>query len=278
MTDEAAAQATTDEQTQEPTALQQAAQESQTAAIPATTAATTATPADRIPEKFRTMRADGTIDLEASSAKMAESYSYLEKKLGSGEAPPKSPDEYQVTFSEDAPITFDDIKGDPQIQDFIGEAHKLGMTNAQVSMALDKYLKVLPQDLEAYSELTAQETVAQLKADVWKSDAELKQGLSDAYRAVSMVAGDDADYLMNRFGNDPKFIQFVAKFGEGLREDSPPQAMQMLAADDFNEAKMSLAQQLVDMAPNDPRRAAILKKQTELYERQVGTQPAYGLG
>jgi len=272
MTDEAAAQATTDEQTtQEPTALQQAAQETQAAPV-------TATPADKIPEKFRTLKDDGTVDLEASSAKMAESYSYLEKKLGSGDAPPKSADEYQVTFSEDTPIAFEDIKDDPVMQDFMQGAHQHGLTNAQVSYVLDQYLKVLPSDIEAHSELRANDAIATLKETTWKDDASLKAGLSDAYRAVSTVAGDDAEYLMDKYGNDPAFIRFAAMFGNGMREDSAPQAMQMIPAEQFAEASQSITQQLMEMKSNDPRRAGLLRKQEEMYAKQYGNAPAHGLG
>lgn len=272
MTDEAAAQATTDEQTtQEPTALQQAAQETQAAPV-------TATPADKIPEKFRTLKEDGTVDLEASSAKMAESYSYLEKKLGSGEVPPQSHADYAPVFSDDVPISFEDIKDDPALQSFMEGAHKVGFTNAQVSYALDQYLKVLPSDIDARDELRSNDCIGQLKETTWKDDASLKAGLSDAYRAVSTVAGDDADYLMNKYGNDPAFIRFAAMFGNGMREDSAPQAMQMIPAEQFAEASQSITQQLMEMKSNDPRRPALLRKQEEMYAKQYGNAPAHGLG
>lgn len=277
MTDEAAAQATTVDTAidttaaPEPTALRQAA-------VDTPAQAATATPVDKIPEKFRTVRDDGTVDLEASAAKMAESYSYLEKKLGSGEAPPKSPDEYAPVFSEGTPIAYDDIKEDPVLQEFMQGAHQVGLTNAQVSYVLDQYMKVLPQDIAAHSELDSAETINQLRETTWKTDVELKAGLADAFRAVNMVAGDDADYLMDRYGNDPAFIRFVAKFGEGLREDSPPQAMQMVSPEEFTESSMAIAQQLMDMPMNDPRRPALLKKQEEMYRKQYGETPAHGLG
>jgi hypothetical protein len=280
MTDEAAAQATTDEAAPatEPTALQQAAQSQPAVANQETNVATQATPVDKIPEKFRTMRDDGTVDLEASAAKMAESYSYLEKKLGSGEAPPKSHTDYAPVFSDDAPIAFDDIKDDPVLQSFMEGAHQVGLTNAQVSYVLDQYLKVLPSDIEARDELLANDCIGQLKETTWKDEATLKAGLADAYRAVSTVAGEDADYLMATYGNDPAFIRFAAQFGNGMREDSPPQAMQMIPAEQFTEASYALTQQLMDMPVNDPRRPALLARQAEMYAKQYGTDPAHGLG
>lgn len=277
MTDSAAPATTEEATTTEPTALQQAAQEA--APQQTTQPTTTSLPvAERIPEKFRTMKEDGTLDLEASAAKMSDSYSYLEKKLGSGEAPPKTPDEYQVQLSEEVGITFDDLKEDPQLKDFMAGAHSVGLTNAQVSYVLDQYMKALPGDLEAAATLRTEDCISALKETTWKTDIELKAGLADAYRAVSMVAGDDADYLMTKHGNDPAFVRFVAKFGEGLREDSPPQGAQIISADEFTDVVAGIRAELDAMSVNDPRRPALLKRQQELYDRQYGNAPAHGLG
>ena len=51
---------------------------------------------DYIPEKYRTNKEDGTLDLEASSRKVAEAYKQLETRFGSGDVPPKTADEYAV--------------------------------------------------------------------------------------------------------------------------------------------------------------------------------------
>ena len=267
MTDESAALATTEteEQPQEQSALRQAASQ-----------VTQTQDQASIPEKFQVKRDDGSLDYEASSLKMAQSYSYLEKKLGTGDAPPKSPDEYQVEFSPDVPIKFEELKDDEGIRGFMDGAHKLGMTNAQVSYVLDQYMQALPQDLQAMEELDARECVDALVSEMGQQQA--NKVLSDAYRAVAMVAGDDADYIMDKYGNDPVVLKYLAKFGSGLAEDSPPQAMQMIEPQQFNEITHELRQQLIDMPKNDPRREGVLAKLEGLYKRQVGDSPAYGLG
>lgn len=257
MSEQAAEQSTT-EQTEQPTqesALRQAA-----------TIAPAFTEQPVIPDKFQVKREDGTLDYEASSLKMAQSYTYLEKKLGTGEAPPKSPDEYQIQFSEGTPITFDELKGDQGIQDFMQGAHKLGMTNAQVNYVLDTYMQTLPQDLHAMAELDSRETVATLTQEFGAAGAQ--EVLADAYRAVVSVAGDDADYIMDNYGNDPIVIKFLAKYGEGLREDSPPLAMQTIDPQQFSETTHEIRQQLSEMNLQDPRRPALLAKLDELYNKQ----------
>jgi hypothetical protein len=139
-------------------------------------------------------------------------------------------------------------------------------------------MKVLPGDFEAYAELNANDCSAALKESTWRTDAELKQGYADAYRAVTMVGGEDADYLMQRYGNDPAFIRYAAKFGAGLREDSPPQAMQMIAPEEFADVTSTMRQQLMEMNINDPRRPALLAKLEALYTKQIGDKPAYTYG
>ncbi|WP_443701018.1 hypothetical protein [Pseudomonas sp.] len=51
---------------------------------------------DFIPEKYRVVKEDGSLDLDQSSRKLAESYKHLETRLGSGDVPPKTADEYAV--------------------------------------------------------------------------------------------------------------------------------------------------------------------------------------
>jgi len=60
-----------------------------------------APPTEFIPEKFRVLGADGkALDIEASARKMAESYAHLEGRVGSGDVPPKTADDYAVTVPE----------------------------------------------------------------------------------------------------------------------------------------------------------------------------------
>ena len=51
-----------------------------------------------IPEKYQVKKEDGSIDIEASSLKLAEAYGHLEKRLGSGDAPPKTAEELLATL------------------------------------------------------------------------------------------------------------------------------------------------------------------------------------
>jgi hypothetical protein len=79
---------------------------------------------------------------------------------------------------------------------------------------------------------------------------------------------------MDKFGNDPAFIRYNAMIGSGLREDSPPQAMQMVSPEEFTDKTHSLRQSLIDMPLHDPRRPAIQRQLDELYARQYGDTPS----
>ena len=74
-----------------------------------------------IPDKFKVTAEDGSVDYKATVAKMNESYSYLEKKVGTGEVAPKSADEYKIERED---FSFDDFKADESNKAFLEEAHK----------------------------------------------------------------------------------------------------------------------------------------------------------
>ena len=65
-------------------------------AVPASPAAS-APAAPSVPDKFLVKGQDGAIDHSATALKVAtEAYSNLERRLGSGEAPPASVDGYKI--------------------------------------------------------------------------------------------------------------------------------------------------------------------------------------
>lgn len=68
---------------------------------PASTVLNTGATNDWLPEKYRTNKEDGSLDLEASSRKVADAYRSLETRLGSGDVAPKTVDEYNVKLEGD---------------------------------------------------------------------------------------------------------------------------------------------------------------------------------
>src|SRR3546814_96352 len=141
---------------------------------------------DYIPEKYRTNKEDGSLDLEASSRKLAESYRHLETRLGSGDAPPKTFEEYAPKIEAEG-FNWDEFKADESTQSFLKGAHAKGMTNAQVEYAISEYLKAAPALVEGVAQLTAQARTATLKA-VWAHDAAMSAHVSATSRSPGVSA------------------------------------------------------------------------------------------
>ena len=243
------------------------------------TAATTQEPAggtvlnqgaapDFIPEKYRVTKADGSLDLEQSSRKVAEAYGHLEKRLGSGDAPPKTADEYAPKIEVEG-FNWEEFKADEGTQSFLKGAHAKGMTNDQVEFAIGEFLKAAPGLISGNAALTEADCTAALKT-LWADDKAMKSGVSASYRAAQAFASEgeapgNFDALMAKYGNDPDFIAFTANIGKELREDSPVNSNNPASGVDFNVKAAELRAQLEAMPTHDPKRAAVKAELDGMY-------------
>lgn len=212
-----------------------------------------------MPEKYIVKREDGTTDWEATALKQAGGYDSLSKRLGSGDAPPKAPEDYAPAVT--AGISLDKLKDDPKYQGFLKGAHARGMTNAQLGYVLDHYAMALQPD------------VAGAEADLrktWASDEQLQRGLAQSYRATAAYAGDDETRarLDAKFGNDPDFIRLMARIGNELHEDSPPAGITQAESDTLESMMGSAA--YLDSAHQD--HAATVRKVQALYAKKYPNQ------
>lgn len=224
--------------------------------------------ADFIPEKYRTNKEDGSLDLEASSRKVAEAYKHLETRLGSGDAPPKSFEEYAPKVEVEG-FNWDEFKADEGTQSFLKGAHAKGLTNDQVSFVIGEYMRVAPELVGGAAQLTQQDCTAALKA-AWGDDAAVKQNVGASYRAAQAFASEgqapgNFEALMSKYGNDPDFIAFTANIGKELREDSPINAGSPVSDQDFAVKTSELRNQLQALPLGDPKRAAVQQELDSLY-------------
>lgn len=236
--------------------------------------------ADFIPEKYRTNKEDGTLDLEASSRKVAEAYKHLETRLGSGDAPPKTVDEYTVKLEGVEGFNWDEFKKDESTQSFLKGAHAKGLTNDQVQYVIGEYMKAAPGLIEGGAQLTAQDCTAALKA-VWADEAAMKTNVTASYRAAEAFASEPGkpgnfQSLMAKYGNDPDFIAFTANIGKELKEDSAINGGQVNEAD-FNVRASELRTQLAAMPQHDPKRAGLKAELDAMYDRKYN-KPQSRLG
>lgn len=186
------------------------------------TALAAGAPPVTIPEKYQVKKEDGTLDVEASSLKLAEAYGHLEKRMGSGDVPPKTPEEYVVTVPDALKDTWKPAE-DPLLQGFLKDAHAAGFTQKQLDLALGKYMEVAPGLVNGSKELSAEDCTATLKTE-WKTDEQYKAGVSAAYKAAVGYFGADAEAIISEYGNDARIIRALSKIGAEMGEDTSASA------------------------------------------------------
>jgi hypothetical protein len=182
------------------------------------------------------MKDDGSLDLEASARKNAEAYTGLEKRLGSGGAPPASPGEYQIAAPEALKDAFQ--PEDPGFKKFLTAAHGVAMTQKQIDVTMGAFFEWAPKLIGAQQELDAEACVTQLQ-EVWTDPAALKQNFVGADRALKAYAGERYEKLALKFGNDPDAVWLLANIGKELKEDTTVDAQGAASADDIKALEAS---------------------------------------
>jgi hypothetical protein len=196
-------------------------------------------PSAWLPEKFRVKGADDALDVGASAQKMAEAYKHMETRLGSGDAPPKSPDEYDVKSDK---FDFAEFKADEANQAFLKSAHAKGLTNAQVEFVLGEYFERAPALVAGAGQLDAAATIEAVRQE-WGDKTDANLGL--AVKAA-MAAGFTLNQIKTSTDfNSPTLLKMAAFFGAQLGEDQPPSGggvsaeslQDMLASEAYNNPK-----------------------------------------
>lgn len=168
-----------------------------------------------IPEKFKVTAEDGSVDYKATVAKMNESYSYLEKKVGTGEVAPKSVDEYKLERED---FDFEEFKADESNKEFLTEAHKHGITNKQLDFLISEYDKRAVNLVSNSSQIDTDTTVQTLQSD-WGDKYEAN--IFNAVKAARACGITDEQINNPLIGNNVAFIKMAAYFGSQMTEDQP---------------------------------------------------------
>lgn len=168
-----------------------------------------------IPDKFKVTAEDGSVDYKATVAKMNESYSYLEKKVGTGEVAPKSVDEYKLERED---FDFEEFKADESNKEFLSEAHKHGITNKQLDFLLSEYDKRAVNLVSNSSQIDTDTTVQTLQSD-WGDKYEAN--IFNAVKAARACGITDEQINNPLIGNNVAFIKMASYFGSQMTEDKP---------------------------------------------------------
>lgn len=181
--------------------------------------------------------------------------------MGAGDAPPKTPDEYAPEVEG---LDMKAMGADPLYKGFLKGAHARGFSNADLSWVLGEY----QQRLALSNSPEAGE--AELRK-VWTDDAAMQKGLANCYRGGAAFAGgqEQLDRLMTKFGNDPDFVQFAARVGAELGEDSA--VVGITAAE--SETLEALMASEAYTNPSHAEHAKVVARTRALYEKKYPNQP-----
>lgn len=218
------------------------------------------------------MKEDGTLDMDASSRKLADAYGSLEKRFGSGEAPPKEVSEYKITVPDALKEAFDPAT-DVGMQGFLTGAHAAGLNQAQVDYVMGKYFEFAPQLAAGAAQFDTNTATAELKK-TWATDADFTRNVRNAYvgtNAAAQKAGLNVDEIMNGpLGNSPQFLRLMAALGPEFNEDPGAGNMGMTSQEDINAL-------LVSEAYTNPRHvdhAKVSAQVQKYFVRKHGTEAA----
>ena len=232
-------------------------------------------PNDWIPEKYRVIKADGQLDIEASARKVADAHRHLEQRLGAGDVPPKTPEEYDLKGLPET-IKIEDIKADPEMQSFLKSAHGKGLTNEQVSFVLNEYLQRAPKLVEGSRKLTVEEATKELRAH-WKDEASYQQNMGHAFRASNAIAQKAgvsfAELEQSGLGDHPLFIRLMASIGPELAEDAIPGGASAISPADWDAEVAAIRANPAYADPRHPEHKTLMAKMEKLYQQRYGTKP-----
>lgn len=230
-----------------------------------------------IPDKFVVKDAAGQIDHAATALKLArEGYLPLEKRLGSGDAPPHSIDGYKVNVPEafKETVKSEDLAKTPGVQALLKDLHGAGASQKVVDAAISAFMREGQALRAAMPAMDAANCEAELRqGEGWKTDEQYKQQVSTAFTAGKAIFGKDFDGIVKDYGNDPRLIRGLASIGKEMQEDMPasPEAQAQIQ-ENLDQLMASKSY----LNANDPQHAATMAKVSALTAKLAGQRPVQG--
>jgi hypothetical protein len=216
---------------------------------------------ERIPEKYRVAKADGTIDLEASTAKLLDGHTELEKTFGARKTAPKTPDEYAPKVEG---FDFEELKNDEQYKGFLKSAHARGFSNDDVSWILGEYAQRAGGDAGVMS---VDEFKAAMLSGEWKDEATYNQNMQLGLKAIRAYHPDITAEELNGLPNHPLVAKILAAVGKEVGEDRVVQVQPLSAADFDTQLAALQASEAYNNASHAEHAQAIAKVE-ELFNKR----------
>jgi hypothetical protein len=215
-------------------------------------------------EKVLVKGADGAEDWKATATKAEQARQHLERRLGTGETPPKDVGGY--TFEVPKELEGFELAGD-KVEAFKAEALKQGVTPGQFKWMMDSYLKAAPDLMGGVVTMQASQAREAL-AQVWQGDT-LQANLQASQRAVQAMPQDLQEATLE-LGTNPAFIRALAWMGSQMGEDRAPGNTQAAPAADVAALEMSEAYR----NPRHPEHAKVSSQVRAHYAARYGSAPA----
>lgn len=180
-----------------------------------------------IPEKLIAKNEDGSINHEktakrilATTNKAVSSYTALEKRLGSHEAPPEKEDGYKLDYAKLPEM----MRPTPESEkSFLKHFHGLGLNNKQAQGIMDRYAELLLSGIEIQNQ-----EVPEVEAELQKVWGEKFDGnVAQARIAINTLLEDEDKGDVGKIGFELKttyriLMKVLSKVGADLKEDNPP--------------------------------------------------------
>lgn len=212
-----------------------------------------------IPDKFMVKGADEQPDFKAIVEKIGQSYTHLEKRLGTGDLPPKTADEYKLEK-----YLPDGMEPNQEaLKPILGGFHKLAMTQRQVQGVMSMFGEQLGAG-QAAETATREAGLAALKTawgDTYDQQIINAKAGRDAYTATDKELA--AILATPKYANDPVVIKLLANVGADLNEDRPANTLDGAAAESIDEIRKSKAY----TDTKDPGHADAVRKVTDAYAK-----------
>lgn len=213
----------------------------------------------QVPEKFMVADQEGQPDYKAIVEKIGQSYTHLEKRLGTGDMPPRTADEYQLEN-----YLPEGMEPNPEsVKPVLTEFHKLGLTQKQVQGVMSVFGQQVGAGL-AQEKAGFEAGQAALKA-AWGD--QFDQRIGDARKALSAYSAEDPELKRlaedPQLSNNPLVVRLLAMVGAELGEDRPAHSMGGAAAESIDEIRKSKAY----FDPKDPGHSDAVRKVNEAYAR-----------
>lgn len=218
---------------------------------------------DWMPEKFRVLDEAGSLNVEASSRKLAEDYAAIADRSPSL---PETHEGYAPKIESDW-LNFEEFKKDPDGESFLKSAYAKGLTNEQVEFVLNEYSKRAPELVKGAGEIDRESVVSELKQN-WKTDAEYTANLQNAFRAFQAFASPEDVAKLDDIGNNPIVIRLLAKVGAEIQEDKPFGGGDVVSGDDVQSLMKSEAYR----NEKHPDHASVSAKVQRYYAHKYGNQ------